>query len=115
MTFQVELILAAEMQASLDELRRLTDAAGRDFDALTISYKAPLYDVTQAGELEKQVGLERRPFSGTTGEIVEDIAAYSGLGVSELIFDIRAETLGQSLERMEHVATEIIPAAAASA
>ena len=34
----------AELRASLDELYRLTEAEGRDPRALTISYKAPIYD-----------------------------------------------------------------------
>jgi probable F420-dependent oxidoreductase len=101
-----------ELQQCLDELRRLTDAAGRDFEALTLSYKAPLYDVTQFGTLEKQVGLARRPFSGTTAQVVEDIHTYGRLGVSELIFDFRSDTLRHSLERMEHFAAVIRPAAA---
>ncbi|HJR03101.1 MAG TPA: TIGR03619 family F420-dependent LLM class oxidoreductase, partial [Methylomirabilota bacterium] len=37
-----------EMRASLDELRRFTEAERRDFAALTISFKAPLYDPGQA-------------------------------------------------------------------
>ena len=32
-----------EMSAHLDTLKQLTEAEGRDFSALTISYKAPLY------------------------------------------------------------------------
>ena len=32
------------MRAHLDPLKQLTEAEGRDFSALTISYKAPLYD-----------------------------------------------------------------------
>jgi probable F420-dependent oxidoreductase len=101
----------AEMQAAVDDLRRLTEAAGRDPAALTISYKAPLYDVTLSGDVEKQTGLERRPFSGTTAQVVDDIVTYGRLGVSELIFDVRSETLSESLERLEHVATVIRPAA----
>lgn len=100
-----------ELKASLEELQRLTEAEGRDYDSLTLSYKAPLYDVSQSGNLEKQVGLDRRPFSGTTEQVVEDIHAYGKLGVSELIFDFRSETLSESLDRMEHFATVIKPAA----
>ena len=99
-----------DMQIALDELKRLTEAAGRDFSSLTISYKAPLYDVT-AGALESQIGPERRPFSGTTAQVAEDIQTYAQLGVQELIFDFRSETLSESLERMEHFATVIRPAA----
>ena len=32
------------MRAHLETLKRMTEAEGRDFAALTISYKAPLYD-----------------------------------------------------------------------
>jgi alkanesulfonate monooxygenase SsuD/methylene tetrahydromethanopterin reductase-like flavin-dependent oxidoreductase (luciferase family) len=87
-----------EFTTLLDELRRLTEAERRDPRALTISYKAPMYDegVAAAGV--------RRPFSGTSEQIVEDIATYAKLGVSELIFDFRSEEPKESLERMERFA-----------
>ena len=97
-----------ELAVALGDLKRMTEAAGRDPAALTISYKAPLYDVSLT--TERQRGLERRPFSGTTGQVIEDIATYARLGVSELIFDFRSESLSESLERMEHFATVIKPA-----
>jgi len=98
-----------EIEVALGDLKRLTEAAGRDPEALTISYKAPLYDVSLS--TERQAGLERRPFSGTTRQVIEDIATYARLGVSELIFDFRSDSLSASLERMEHFATVIKPAA----
>ena len=95
----------AELKASLDQLYRLTEKEGRDPSRLTISFKAPVYDVTapltQAGE--------QRPFSGTSEQILEDIEADGTLGVSELIFDFRSEQLAQSLERMEHFAAVVKP------
>ena len=90
-----------ELAASLDELRRLVEAEGRDPARLTISYKAPVYDPSQS--LDGRTG-ERRPFSGSPGEIEGDIAAFANLGVSEIVFDFRTEELAQSLERMEHFA-----------
>src|SRR2546428_3676882 len=87
-----------EFKTLLDELRRLTETERRDPRALTISYKAPLYD---AGV---PAGGVRRPFSGTTDRVLEDIATYAGLGVSELIFDFRSEEPKESLERMERFA-----------
>jgi probable F420-dependent oxidoreductase len=101
------------LSGALDNLKRLLQAEGRDLDDVTISFKAPLYDISPLGEVEKQTGLERRPFSGTTGQIVEDIATYAHLGVSELIFDFRSEALNESLDRMEHFATVIKPAVSA--
>ncbi len=89
-----------EMRASLDALRRLADAERRDFAALTISFKAPLYDPGQGVD----GGADRRPFTGSTQAIADDIGIYAGLGVSELIFDFRAETLTESLDRMAHFA-----------
>ena len=90
----------ADLRRDLDELYRLTEAEGRDPSALTISYKAPLYDVSRP----VAAGADRRPFSGSPEQIAEDIATYERLGVSELIFDFRSETLAESLERMERFA-----------
>jgi probable F420-dependent oxidoreductase len=94
----------AELRRLLDELFRLTEAEGRDPRALTISYKAPVYDATRAAS-------ERRPFSGSTEQVAEDIATFARLGVSELIFDFRSPTLAESLERMDRFATTVMRAA----
>ena len=89
-----------EMRALLDELARLTEAEGRDPSTLTISYKAPIYDAGQGVD----GGAERRPFSGSQQAIADDIGTYAGLGVSELIFDFRSESLTESLDRMARFA-----------
>src|SRR5713226_159712 len=90
----------AELRAELDDLRRLTEAERRDFSTLTISYKAPVYDPGQGVDGDA----ERRPFSGSQQAIADDIGTFAGLGVSELIFDFRAESLSESLGRMERFA-----------
>ena len=95
---------ADEMRILLDELKRLTEAEGRDFGALTISYKAPLYD-----KGETSIGGNRRPFSGTKEQIADDIRIFAGLGVSELIFDFRSQSLDESTERMERFAADVMP------
>jgi probable F420-dependent oxidoreductase len=94
----------AELRASLEQLYRMTEAEGRDPSKLTISYKAPVYDATAM----TLAGSERRPFSGTSGQVADDIATYEELGVSELIFDFRSDHLDQSLERMERFATTVM-------
>jgi probable F420-dependent oxidoreductase len=96
----------AELKASLDQLHRLAEAAGRDPRAIAISFKAPVYDTAVA-----PAGGDRRPFAGTTAQIADDIATYGRLGVSEVIFDFRSEKLAESLERMEHFAATVMPAA----
>jgi probable F420-dependent oxidoreductase len=98
---------APELKASLDDLFRQAEAAGRDPSKLTISYKAPVYDTKQT-TLD---GRERRPFAGSVEQVIEDIATWKKLGVSELIFDFRSEVAAQTLERMEQFATTVKRAA----
>ena len=77
---------------------------GRDLAGVYIAYKAPIYDGGRAPE-----GQSRRPFSGSTDAIVDDIGAYVRSGVTELVFDFRSPTLDESLERMRWFAGEIMP------
>ena len=86
------------------ELRRFCEVEGRDPDAMTISFKAPVYDTVVAG------AYERLPFSGTTDEFLDDVETYSKLGVSELVVDFRSDDLLASLERMERFATTVMRA-----
>ena len=94
-----------ELRASLDELRRLTEAEGRDPVALTISYKAPRlrHGVSRWTRRRGAAAVLRH----ARQQIDDDIAAYARLGVSELIFDFRSERLAESLERMERFAPVI--------
>jgi probable F420-dependent oxidoreductase len=98
----------AELGSLLDELRRLTEAEGRDPSRLAISFKAPLYD----GGRPVGGGAARRPFSGSAEQIAEDIGTYARLGVGEMIFDFRSESQSESLERMERFAALVVPATA---
>ena len=95
------------MRAHLDTLKRLTEAEGRDFSVLTISYKAPLYDTGIASP-----DGSRRPFSGAPEQIAGDIRTFAGIGVHELIFDFRGRSIEESIERLQSFATDVIPLAA---
>ncbi len=88
---------------SCDELRRLTELEGRRYEDLTICFKAPLYDK----ETTTVSGIDRRPFSGSTSQVVDDIGTYGDLGVHELIFDFRSDALNETLERMAQFREEI--------
>jgi probable F420-dependent oxidoreductase len=93
----------SELRALLDEVYRLTEAEGRDPKTLTISYKAPVYDVGKP----VAPGVSRRPFTGAPEQIREDIETFARLGVSELIFDFRSESQSESLDRMERFSQSI--------
>src|ERR1700716_952584 len=93
-----------EMRAHLEALKRMTEAGGRHFGALTISYKAPLYDTG----IPDRDGT-RRSFSGKPEEIAGDIRSFAAVGVHELIFDFRSESIADSIERLQRFATEVMP------
>jgi alkanesulfonate monooxygenase SsuD/methylene tetrahydromethanopterin reductase-like flavin-dependent oxidoreductase (luciferase family) len=95
-----------EMRTHLDTLKRLTEAEGRDFSALTISYKAALYDVG----ISSPDG-SRRPFSGRPAEIADDIRSFAAIGGHELIFDFRGQSMAESVERLQRFAAEVLPLA----
>ena len=93
----------SEMRQKLVQLRELTEAEGRDFDALTISYKAPIYDGGVPPE-----GEDRRLFTGGASAALDDIAEMADVGVEELIFDFRGETIEASLAAMRRFGEEIM-------
>ncbi len=92
-----------ELSPMLSELKQLTEAEGRDFEALTISFKAPIYD--PGASLPDG---ERRPFTGPAAQVLEDVETYRGLGISELIFDFRSDSVEESLARMDEFAATIL-------
>lgn len=96
----------SEMREKLAKLRELTEAEGRDFDALTISYKAPFYDDGKPPE-----GETRRLFTGGKQAALDDIAEMAALGVHELVFDFRGADLDASLAAMNNFAETVMPEA----
>jgi len=96
-----------EMRTHLDTLKRLTEAEGRNFSALTISYKAPLYDAA----IPSPDGT-RRPFSGKSEQIAADIRSFAAIGVHELIFDCRGHSISESIEQLQWFAVDVLPLAA---
>ena len=92
-----------EMREKLATIKRLMEQEGRDFSKLQVSYKAPFYDngVPPAGEA-------RRLFTGGVDAALGDIATFERLGVHELVFDFRAGSLNECLDRMQQFGADII-------
>ena len=93
-----------EMKAHLQTLKQMTEAEGRDFSKLAISYKAPLYDT---GIPDRDGG--RRSFSGSADDIAGDIRSFAAIGVHELIFDFRGNSIDASVAGLQRFAAEVIP------
>ena len=91
-----------ELSQKLVTLQRYAEEAGRDPKEIEVAMKAPLYDtsLSSAGD--------RRRFSGSSNQVLQDVQTYSDIGVDHLIFDIREPDLSQSLERMEWFAQEVM-------
>jgi hypothetical protein len=76
----------------------------RDFSALTISYKAPRYDI----DIPWPDG-SRPPFSGNPNDIAGDIRTFATSGVHEWIFDFPGQSIAESIERLQRFTTEMTP------
>jgi probable F420-dependent oxidoreductase len=74
----------ARYKAGIDRLRRATEAAGREPDAVALTYR-----VKQYGDAlpPRAADGERRLFSGSDADIVGDIRALDELGVGAIDFD----------------------------
>ena len=94
----------AEFQGLLDQLKQLTEAEGRDFEALTISFKAPSYDPGRIPE-----GHDRLLFTGEAERIAEDLRAYQAMGVDEMVFDFRSPPVSKAVEYMDRFMRDVVP------
>ena len=75
---------------------------GRDYAELTVAMKAPVYDK------ELETDGERRRFSGSPDQIIDDVKTYADLGVSHLILDTRSADLNQFMEKMAWLMEQVI-------
>jgi probable F420-dependent oxidoreductase len=92
-----------EFAAMLDDLRRMTEAFGRDFNDITLAFVARLRE-----SKEPVPGKHRMPFSGSAAQLIEDVETYRSMGVSHLSFDFHRATLTETLERMDWFASEVM-------
>jgi probable F420-dependent oxidoreductase len=92
-----------EIAAMLDDLRRMTEAFGRDFNDITIAFVARLRESNQPIP-----GNNRMPFSGSAAQLIEDVETYRAMGVSQLSFDFRRPSLTETRERMDWFAREVM-------
>lgn len=91
-----------EMAAKVRRLRALAASAGRDPDAITISFKAPL-------TLDAVGRSPRHPLAGTPSQIVEDLRAYVDAGVRHFVLDFSVTTVPAMLDVLERFAAEVLP------
>jgi len=91
-----------DMNRDLTLLAEFAKAAGRDPKKIRVVLKGSLFDK------EKKIEGRRRRFMGSAEEIASDILAYRDVGVDTMIFDVRRQTMAETLGRMEWMAKEVI-------
>ena len=96
-----------ELSEKVAILGRYAEKAGRDPGSVEVAMKAPLYDTSLPSGVDR-LGGDRRRFSGSPDEVLQDVQTYSDIGVGHLIFDIRGADLSQSLEKMEWFSKEVM-------
>jgi alkanesulfonate monooxygenase SsuD/methylene tetrahydromethanopterin reductase-like flavin-dependent oxidoreductase (luciferase family) len=85
-------------------LRSQAQAAGRDPEAITLSFRAPIRFTPGAASGT------RTPFIGSRDQIVEDIRTYQRLGVSHLVLDFAGPSADAIAEQLHRFAEEVRPA-----
>jgi probable F420-dependent oxidoreductase len=92
-------------RAGVDRLRRLTAEAGRDPASVALAYRVKRY-----GEAvpDRASDGERRLFSGSTADIIDDLTALRALGVSAVDIDFELPDAGASLVEMRRFQEQVI-------
>ena len=92
-------------RAAIDRLRRLTAEAGRDPARVALAYRVKRY-----GEAvpDRASDGERRLFSGSTADIIDDFKALGALGVSAIDIDFERSAAKASLVEMRRFQEQVI-------
>jgi probable F420-dependent oxidoreductase len=93
-----------ELARRVRRLREMAEQAGRDPDAITISFKAPLgLDGTATATAPRTL------LSGSAAEIAADLRAYAEAGVRHFVFDFTVATVPEMQSVLERFAAEVRP------
>ena len=96
----------AAFAAALADVRQHAQAAGRDPASLDVAMFAPGYSL---GAPQKARSGGRVAFTGSAGEIAEDIRAFEAVGVRHIVIGLESNNLQDHLDRVEGFAKEVVP------
>ena len=92
-------------RAGIDRLRRFTTEAGRDPASVGLTYRVKRYGEAVSSKASDG---ERRLFSGTTSDIVDDLRALHALGVSAVDIDFERSDPAASIAEMRRFKEEVL-------
>jgi len=95
----------ARYRAAVDRLRALTRDAGRDPNSVALAYRCPWYgDARQARTAEG----ERRLFSGSAAEVIDDLNAFRDLGAECVVIGLAGPTADATLANMRRFCDDVM-------
>jgi probable F420-dependent oxidoreductase len=100
------MLLPDEFADMVERLRAAAREAGRDPDAIAITFRVPME--VRARPAKPAAG-DRPLFQGTAEEVAGDIARYQTLGVSHFVFDHVSADVAGAIANMRRFATQVRP------
>ena len=98
------------MARNIPYLRQQAERAGRDPDKLLISLKRSVH-FTDLGVAEGISARSGGTLVASTQDIIDDVNHCWELGIGQLTYDFRVDSLDGSIRVMEHLAREVMPVA----
>ncbi|MCH8894457.1 MAG: hypothetical protein IIB32_13245, partial [Chloroflexi bacterium] len=95
---------------NLPYLRERIEKEGRDLSEVTISLKRSLH-FTDMGLGEGGHVRSGGSLVATTQEVIDDLHICHEIGIDQLTFDFRVESLSDCIKVMEHLADKVLPVA----
>ena len=96
----------ARLAEGIASVRNRCEAAGRD--PATLGFALLVQDVFEWEEHSIADGTQRRIFTGTSADMVEDAEALAALGVGHVALRLRSDTVADAVERVQRFGAEVI-------
>ena len=92
-------------RAGIERLRKLTQGAGRKPESVALTYRVQRFGPNVPAKADNG---ERMLFSGSNAEIIEDVRAMRGLGVTALDFNFAAASTDAAIAAMRKFHEEVL-------
>lgn len=93
----------------LDELKQMAEERGRDPASIGLAYWANWYNGGPAIQTDEG---QRHMFTGTNGDLVEDVEALRSMGVTRQFIGLPGETRTEAMGHLENFAENVMAAVA---
>ena len=98
------------MAEHIPYLRERIEEEGRDQSEVTVSLKRSLF-FTDMGMGEAGYVRSGGSLIASTQEVIDDLYLCQEIGIDQLTYDFRVESLPDCIEVMEHLANTVLPVA----